>query len=493
MIRKTRDETPETRPDRPPSGRGWRLDVFWPVAIVVAMAPLPLASDKPWAWNTLSLAVGALLLWWGICVFRSVATIGLSWRRHGLTTLLACLLLAWFAVQTVSSVPPAWQHPFWAEAATALGSTVDGSISVAPAATGDALTRLLAYVGLFWLVMQLARDTSRARQLLLAVVAAGAVFATYGLIADLGGIGHELWSDGALITGSLTGPFLDKNSFAIYLGLCLMAALALLSSRRGAERTARLLSRDGFRQFLASLHPEAFTLAALAAVLATALALTHSGIGLICTVLGFAVFVVARTVSRGQRLGKSLTIGLVIAVLGVVTIQLWDGAPVSRFAGDRSAEATRADLHGIAIDAIGDAPFRGHGLGTFPDIFQAYRDASFPWLAPAFDRAHGAYVEFASEAGLLAVLALLVIGGWLAAAYVRGTLHQRRDAVYPALSLAALVLVGTQAFVDFGVQMPAVATTLAAILATGFAHAWPTGNEETVASIGRQVNRIEAS
>lgn len=473
--------------------RGRSLDVFWPMAILIAMAPLPLASDKPWAWNALSLIVGALLLWWGVSVFRASSTIGLSWRQHGLTTLLACLLLAWFAVQTLSSVPSGWQHPLWRDAATTLDTTLAGSISIDPAATGDALTRVLAYVGIFWLVMQVSRHTARARQLLLVVVAAGAVFAAYGMVAEIGGIGRELWSDGATITGSLTGPFLDRNSFAIYLGLCLMAALALLSSRRGADRTAPLRSREGLRQFLASLHPEAFTLMALAAVLATALALTHSGIGFICTVLGFAVFVVARTATRGQRLGRSLTIGLIVAICGVLAIQFLDGAPVSRFAGDDTAVATRADLHGITVDAIADAPIRGHGLGTFPELFQVYRDASFPWLAPAFSRAHGAYLEFASEAGIVATLALLVIGGWLAAACVRGTMHQRRDAVFPALALAASVLVGMQAFVDFGVQMPAVATTFAAILATGFAHAWPTGNEETVASIGRQIHRIEAS
>ena len=488
-----RAETGAAADQKPTGRRGWNWDVFWPVAVLVAMAPLPLASDKPWAWTSVSLIVGVLLMWWSISVFRAAAPIGVSWRQHGLTTLLACLLLAWFAIQTMSSVPAGWQHWIWRDAAVALGAAPAGAISLDPSATGDALTRMIAYVGIFWLVLQLARDPTRARQLLLVVVAGGAVFAAYGMIVELGLIGRDLWSDGARITGSLTGPFLDRNSFALYLGLCLMSALALLSSRRGADRTAPLTSKEGLRQFAASLHPEAFALLALAAVLATALALTHSRIGLVCTVLGFAVFVVARAATRGQRLGKSLTIGLVIGLLGVLAIQFIEGAPVSRFAGDDMAEATRADLHGLTIDAIAAAPLRGHGLGTFPELFHVYRDASFPWLAPAFERAHGAYLEFAAETGIIATLALLIIGGWLAAACVRGTLFQRRDAVFPALALGAVGLVATQAFVDFSAQMPAVATTFAATLAIGFAHAWPTGNERTVASIGREIHRIEAS
>lgn len=449
---------------------------FWPLMALVAMAPLPLASEKPWAWNGLSLIVGLLLLWWAVSVFRDPTAGRATWRRHGLTTLLACLTLGWFGVQSLPWMPQGWHHPWWRDASLSLGQPLAGSISINRAATGDALTRMIAYAGIFWLVMQLTWHTTRARQMLMVIVAAGSVFAAYGMIVQFGGYGRDWLTGGESITGAITGPFLHRNSFALYLGLCLMSALALLSSRRGADRTESIMTRRGMEQFVDSLHPETYVLSALAVVLGTALALTHSGVGVMCTVFGLSVFVVARAATRGQRLGKALTIGLVVALGGMLMIQFVGGIDLVRLAGGDLSDASRADLHGLAFRAIADAPMAGHGLGTFSDMFHIYRDGNFPWLAPAFDRAHNAYLEFAVEAGLVALLALIVIGGWLMAACVRGVVAGRRDAVFPALALAAAAVVGTQAMVDFSVQMPAVATTFAAILAAGFAQSLPTGS-----------------
>jgi hypothetical protein len=55
-----------------------------------------------------------------------------------------------------------------------------------------------------------------------------------------------------------------------------------------------------------------------------------------------------------------------------------------------------------------------------------------------------------------------------------GVFQRRRDGIYPAIAVAATVLVGVHAVVDFSLQIPAVAVTYAAILGMGVAQSFST-------------------
>ena len=126
-------------------------------------------------------------------------------------------------------------------------------------------------------------------------------------------------------------------------------------------------------------------------------------------------------------------------------------------------ENIRSDVFVMVNDAIKTSPWTGIGLGTFQDVFPAYRtgDLSSRGL---WDKAHNTYLENALELGIPAALALhLAIGlGLLAAA---GNLRSRGDRRRLAiLGLSATLLVGLHAMVDFSLQMPAIALLYAALL-----------------------------
>ena len=55
-----------------------------------------------------------------------------------------------------------------------------------------------------------------------------------------------------------------------------------------------------------------------------------------------------------------------------------------------------------------------------------------------------------------------------------GVRRRQRDVIYPAVAVAAIVLVGVHSAVDFSLQIPAVGATFALILGVGCAQSCST-------------------
>jgi len=111
--------------------------------------------------------------------------------------------------------------------------------------------------------------------------------------------------------------------------------------------------------------------------------------------------------------------------------------------------------------AIGDDPALGFGYGTFADSFRLYDQNE---SGVHYDRAHNTWLENAFELGIPAALALYAAIAGVALTCWRGVRHRHRDWVYPALGVAASLLVGIHALFDFSLQIPAVALLYAFIL-----------------------------
>ncbi|MFN6942099.1 MAG: hypothetical protein ACK4OG_08885, partial [Parvibaculum sp.] len=161
-------------------GTGTERLLFAALIALVALAPLPLASNRPLPAAALSLAAGLLLALWGAALLAGRARLAVSPRRIAWPLALSGAVALWIVIQTLP-LPAAWGDPAWAEAAAALGEPLSASISVNPQATLSGLMRLLAYAAIFWLTMQLARAPERARTALKAAALTGAAYAAYGI------------------------------------------------------------------------------------------------------------------------------------------------------------------------------------------------------------------------------------------------------------------------------------------------------------------------
>ena len=104
--------------------------------------------------------------------------------------------------------------------------------------------------------------------------------------------------------------------------------------------------------------------------------------------------------------------------------------------------------------AIGDNPVLGFGYGTFANSYLLYDPLE---SGVHYDRAHNTWLENAFELGVPAALALYLALGGLALTCLKGVRRRHRDWVFPATGVAASVLVGLHATLDFSLQLPAVA------------------------------------
>ena len=437
--------------------------VFVGLLAALVLAPLPFASNRPWSWSVLSFVAGVLLVLWAVAALRDRAVVAVALRRVWPFVLCFAAIVGWIVVQAGAWTPAQWHHPAWAAASAALGEPLDGAISVDPEMTSVALMRLLAYAGVFWLALQLGRDEKRARTLLWTLACAGFAYAVYGLVIAFAGYNTILWYERWAYADSLTSTFVNRNSFATYAGLTLVVVLGLLFDeiRRGAG--SNLMSRPGIRWLLEHLPGRLGLLLLMATTLGSALLLTGSRGGMASFMVGLAVLSLGFAAFPGNRPLIGYVIVAIVAVFVAGILALSGDVVLARF--DRAVEDAvgRTGVYGVVLDAVVADPWVGTGYGTFEVAFQSVRDASIstPFV---YDKAHNSYLEFAFEAGVPAFAVMMGLLGGLAALCAHGIWKHREGRLYPCIGLAAAALVAAHALVDFGIQMPAVAVTFAALL-----------------------------
>lgn len=446
--------------------------IFWATLAVVALAPLPLASNRPWSWSLLSLLIGLLLVLWAFAVVRDRSILLVQRSRYWPAAIILAALVLWFLVQASPLTPVVWHHPLWQQAGEALGRPISGAISLNPMASETTLMRLIGYAGVFWLGLQFGRNADRARQIFWMLATAGLLYSIYGLVIDLGGYNMILWYDKWAYQLSLTSTFVNRNNFAAYAGLALIVTLALMVPELGKSLSLGLKSRAGIVHFLDHAGIGLFFLVVAFAVIATALLLSHSRGALVSTAIGIAVFLGMMAINRRMRMGAIVVAASALGAAAYVLLSFSGEMTLVRLAELAADSGGRSVVQDLTAQAIGDAPITGTGLGTYGEVFQIYRDGRFGPQTPSYDKAHNTYLEFALEAGLPAFAAMMLVLGGIAALCLRGVLRRRRNVIYPAAGVAATALIGVHSAIDFPLQIPAIAVTYMLLMGTAYAQSW---------------------
>ncbi len=436
---------------------------FWCFAAVLMLAPLPLGANRPWSAALLALLTGLLCITWPLARIGGRDLPPWPLRRIAGPAVLFVLVVAWALLQAGPWLPAAWNHPLWAEASAGLGGAVPGvvpRVALAPEAATAAAMRWLAYAGMFWLALQHGRSHRRARLLVEALALAGGLYATYGLVVYFAGsetiLGMPKWA----YRGDLTSTFVNRNSYAAYAGLGLLCAAAALHRRLGDSR------RD-IAALIAHLRRPSIWFLVAAAAIVVALPLSGSRAGLVVSVGGLCVLVAALAVGRLPPLARRKAIwgaGLVVLVLAgsFAALVFWLGPSMD------DADA-RLRIYRIALAMIERRPWTGIGLGGFGPQFAIDRPYT---ITQIWTEAHNGYLELAVELGLPAATVFVLAVAWPVGLCLRGVMVRKRDGVFPALALAASVLLAVHALVDFSPQIPAIAGIWAALLGLGLAQGW---------------------
>jgi O-antigen ligase len=436
--------------------------VLFAVVLLLFLAPVPLGSNRPFFWALNGIILGAIALAY---IASSVA------RRRSLAiplsviagpALLYALTAVWMVVQ-VAPVPARFSVDPWAPAASALGIDLGSRISVDPSATIGALVRLLSYVILFFLVVQATVSQDRARILLNAAFWIVVVHAGVAIVSLLqGGDQFLLWNKWAS-QGYATGFFVNRNSFATFVGMGMAIGIVLFMDAATGE--ARVLNKKA--SFDSVLRAVIYAVGLL--VLATALLLTASRMG---TVAAAAGGILAFSISaRHSRLSRTAVFGLLfLAVAGTAALLTASGAGlVDRVGSLESDSDDRLALYRQVVELILIRPWVGFGAGAFADAFQLVHRPPLS-LDVTWDSAHNLYLELFATLGFAAVgpiLACILLFGRNLGASLRS---QHRWAA-PAAAVSATLVGALHSLVDFSLQIEANAFLLTALLAAGTAQA----------------------
>lgn len=446
--------------------------IFLLFLAALGWAPFWFGSDRSLAWGVNAIWFGGLVI-----AFELVRT--LSGRRHPVALhriwfpATACVVVfGWTLIQIAHWIPAGYHNPIWQMAREASGRDFAGSITVNRDATVLAATRFLTCCAAFWLALQLGRSSARAQSLVRFLALAGSAYAAYGIVAFFVFPNTILWFDKVTYNDSLTSTFVNRNSYATYAGLGLMSALGILLNfyiARGEGKAASISRR--LAGLLALTVAGGAVWIAVVLVIGAALVLTGSRGGVSASLCGLLTILLLAGV-RGRKNAIGAGFGLLTAGLAIgVALFNYGDFLADRLTNQGFASDDRLAVYGLTWRSILDAPLFGFGDGTFSEVFPMYRDGTIGPFG-VWDMAHNSYLEALQGLGA-PVATLLFLGlGVLFVRCVLGALARRRGASAPLVACAATVVVALHAFVDFSVQMQAVALTWVALLGAGVAQSW---------------------
>lgn len=430
------------------------------ILILLMLAPLPFGSARPvwqWFWTAyIALAFVALMPVYFIRMKDTLAwTAGEKrdlWLVLGTMALLGVwgLIQAWPGSAALLGDPYSVPSALVSEKLRALDT-----ISVKPAATRAIALFLLSHALLFLAVYSMCRDGFQPERLMKALAVISGVYACYAFVNYAAGNAYVLWYPKQIDPTVITGPFMNRNNFATFMGLGLLATLvwcclyfrACFASQRPGRVFLDLLMRRGWLLILSGL------------LILFVLVMTGSRGGLVACFLGVSVFMLSVFRGTGGLGSRNLILGLV--AFFVVVLLISGNVVLTRLAA-AGTDSERIVLFGVIIDTIKERPWTGFGMGTFEEVIRIYRT---PDIQLYFSRGHSDLLETALTMGVPAVLLALVPPITLAARLFRGFGQPGKAAFVQAAGLAALAQVGAHALIDFPLQIPAISYCVTAMLA----------------------------
>jgi O-antigen ligase len=426
------------------------------------LAPIPIGSNAPSTAGFFGLLLSFCLL--GTPLVPSPPRRAKNLMRSLL--LLAAFLILWSILQTVARPP----------AASSLAQIpIDGQPPIAPASPfalhlqplhslGYILLPLVAFISTLFYV----RDDTRYLSLFQITLAGG------GLVTALC-IGEYVFSPQTLLLSqkvhylqSFTGTFVNPNTAATYFGIMLLLSISFCLHQLDATNIlgGNSQTADGIsevRKFVAY--------SILTIIFATALLITRSRGGILSTLAGLLLYIWAYgflTLRPHLPRTTTLAINAFSAVVTVAIFIFYGGLLMQRLDVEGLYDDGRLCTYRATWQAIKDNFWLGWGLGSFQDVFPAYRLPECG-LNGYWEMAHSVFLEAWFSLGISFFVCLVSIYYLMIRSYAYGLQARRRFRFVPLVSLSILVMLTLHSLIDFSLQVPAVAIVAAIALGAGAA------------------------
>ena len=453
--------------------------IFVLFLLLLVWAPIPLGSNRPWAWAILEAGIGSLAIAWAWLYGLGRIHLHAPLRRAWPAMLLFACWLAWLAIQVVPLPADLLRmiSPTRAGLPTPDAASAIHTLSIDPYASVGFLLKSCAYVAAFCLALALMRRRERMKTIAIVIIAAGLIQALLASFMHLAKLNGEVFFTAFSHVDVAHGSFANRNHLAGYLEMCLALGIGMMIAtlRGGTTQTWKQRFRDTAGWLLSTRVLLRISLV----IMVIALVMTRSRMGnaafftsmLVTGVIGLA------TSRHATRSTVILLVSLII--IDVFVAGTWFGVEnvIKRYeettiyrelqpTGGSVEERLEPGLY--AMDMLKDYPLTGSGGGTFYTAFPKYRPGV---ISAYFDHAHNDYVQFTTDAGVigLGLLGLIVLSTFVVALR---TLYERRDPLCRGIAFGTtmgIIAVMIHSWVDFNLQIPANAFTFVVLLALGWA------------------------
>lgn len=379
------------------------------ICVLVAFGVLAHGAVEPWSESVLEMGAAALLLWWIVNCSRQ---------------------------QRIEIVGSALFLPLLALGGIGLAQWFLG-ISAYPYQTKVELLRLAACFVLFFLSVQSFRSTQHLRSLLWFLLALGFVVAVFAILQYFTFNQKIYWAREVRDSGTVFGPYVNRNHFAGLMELILPLGMAMLLLRPVPQDQLPMVGL--------------FTVVPIGALF---LAASRGGITSFAVQIVFlGLLMWAR--ARGRKRLAAATLLLLLA--GAFLAWLDVGRAVERFTRMEFEEVSRGRRLAMMHDSwriFLDHPWTGTGLGTLAAVYPQYESY---YDGKVVDHAHNDYVELLAEAGWPGAACALVFVILLFRLAVTKLAADKIPLVACARVGALVACAGllVHGLVDFNLQIPA--------------------------------------
>ncbi|MGL1955699.1 MAG: O-antigen ligase family protein [Colwellia sp.] len=436
---------------------------FFAFLILIFWLPIPLGSNRPWAWSILEIGAFSLLALQFVLASYHQKNILRNLKQYKPLILLFATVQCWLIIQYI---------PLPIELITTLSPNLTeiytpldlkfATLSLDPSETHVESLKGLAYLSLMLLTLLLVTTDKRVKQLLFTLLLAGTFQASYGSLQAMTG-NSETWIHGLKNSVIATGGFVYKNHFANFLLLCISMGIGLLISNLSLRQAQN--NRAKMRDFLKTLLGGKAVIRIALAIMVIGLVMSRSRMGnaaffIAMTTTGFFALLYFKERSRG------LTILLIsLFIIDTFILGAWFGIDKikNRIEQTSFSQETRDEVNIYGLELIKKYPITGTGAGSFYTVFPMVQGDDVPLF---YDHAHNDYLQFSIEYGLPATLLL----AWLILLSLWQTIVAMRERKHTLMKgtafgcMMAIIAMLIHISVDFNLQAPANAAYFVIIL-----------------------------
>jgi O-antigen ligase len=425
----------------------WDLSLLYRLGLygLLIGSPLLLGSNRPLFWGMNGVVAPLTVAVFAWSELTSARPSPANWHLPQVSLLGMLAVAVWIAIQASPWTPTTWHHPIWFS--SPILADAKSAISADPTLTWEALG-WWSTLCVFIVAVRFGVKPRVSIFLLRLMLGVCVGVASFGLMVEYFGLNTLGITSKNYYRGWLTGTFVNRNSAASFLGIGLIIAVGL------ASRAHFYRVKSSRSNTLTQAVP-----ICAAIFLFVALLETGSRAGIATTIVGAACALLFEVIKQ-----RRLNLRAIVVLLSglAVSVSLMFGVVQFRIATAESTEI-RLSLYAESLKAIADRPILGHGAGAFSSIQPLYHSATTP-SNTVWDNAHSTVLEILVTLGIPAVLFAVTILGYILSRLAVGWRSSAEETTCLNVLFAVTVAVSLHAFVDFSLEMQAIALYVACLL-----------------------------